>query len=226
MTKDMAQTQLQTDAEIDLFVEFLHNNPDIFQRRPELLDRLKLSDQRGTTSLLERQITRLQDRLHSFQAKHYELFDVARENEQINDSFSNVICQLIGYRDLAEFAGDFPSTLKQTFDIDEVSIKTSFAMSKRPADAECYNEALRRLSHGKPVCDNRWPSNILALFFTDAIESAALVPLSNRDNSEIIGILSLGSKDPERYTDQLGTAYLDRLGIMCAICLSRLQPMA
>ena len=225
MTKEMAQTQLQTESELDLFVEFLDNNPDIFQRRPELLDRLKLSDQRGTTSLLERQITRLQDRLHSFQAKHYELFDVARENEQINDSFSNVICQLISYRDLSEFASGFPQTLKQTFDIDEVSIKTTFAMSKKPVEAECYNEALRRLAPGKPVCDNRWPSNIVSLFFSDAIKSAALVPLLDSDDGEIIGVMGLGSNDPERYTHQLGTAHLDRLGVMCAICLARLQPM-
>ena len=232
MTNEMAQKQLQSelqpqlqsDTEYDQFVSFLVNNPDIFQRQPGLLDSLQLSDQRGTASLLERQINRLQQRLHSIQTEHDEMFDLARENEQISNNFSDVIGKLISYRDLAGFAGDFSSSLKHAFSIDEVSIKTSFAMSKKPNDAESYSEALRRLTHKKSVCDNRWPSNILSVFFSPEIHSAALIPLRETEGGEIIGVLGLGAMDSERYTQNLGTAHLDRLGTMCGMCLARLQP--
>jgi len=44
------------------------------------------------------------------------------------------------------------------------------------------------------------------------------------DTTNPLGILALGSSDPERYTNDLGTAHLDRLGLMSGICLARLQP--
>jgi len=74
------------------------------------------------------------------------------------------------------------------------------------------------------VCDNRWPSNIMSLFFSADINSAALIPMRKPDSIEPLGILALGSQDPDRYTNDLGTAHLDRLGLMSGLCLARLQP--
>jgi len=205
-------------------VDFLRDNPDIFQRHPQLLELVTLSDNRGTASLLEKQLEQLKQRLNRFQSQQFELIEVARENEQISDSFTNIICQLIGFNNLSEFAGEFPVALRKTFDIDEVSFKTSQAVSRRTSEQEVYDDILRRLVNNKAVCDNRWPSSIIALFFSDQIKSAALIPMRTEADSEPIGILALGSNDPERYNNELGTAHLNRLGIMAGICLARLQP--
>lgn len=205
-------------------VGFLEDNGDIFIRHPELLELLDLSDNRGSASLLEKQVSTLKSRLASFQSQQFELIEVARENEQISDSFSRIICQLIGFNNLSEFASEFPKALRQTFEIDEVAFKTSQAASRRPNENMGYEDALRRLSNNEAVCDDRWPSNIMALFFSDNIKSAALVPMKNAEKGETLGILALGSSDPKRYTNELGTAHLNRLGLMAGICLARLQP--
>lgn len=209
--------------ETDL-VSFLHDNPDIFQRHPELLELVTLSDSRGTSSLLEKQVARLKDRLNQFQSEQVQLIEVARENEQISDSFSKIICQLIGFNNLSEFAGEFPLALRRTFKIDEVTFKTEQAILNRPTDKAAYDGVLRRLTNNSAVCDDRWPSNIMSLFFSSVIKSAALIPMRRNTDSPPIGILALGSTDPQRYTNELGTAHLNRLGIMAGICLSRLQP--
>lgn len=205
-------------------VAFLKSNPDIFQRHPELLELVTLSDNRGTASLLEKQLERLKNRLSKFQSQQFELIEVARENEKIGDSFGNIICQLIAFENLSEFASEFPAALRKTFAIDEVAFKTPQAVQHKDNDRQSYNDTMRRLSEHTAVCDNRWPRQIMDLFFSDQIRSAALVPMRVNENSTPIGVLALGANDGERYTHELGTAHLNKLGIMAGLCLARLQP--
>jgi len=106
-------------------IEYLKENPNVFQQYPELLELVTLSDSRGTASLIERQVSMLKERLRSFQSEKSELIQVARENEQISDSFTQIICRLISYENLSEFASEFPLALRKTFDIQEVSFKTA-----------------------------------------------------------------------------------------------------
>ncbi len=210
-----------TKAEL---AEYLKDNPNIFQQYPEFLELVTLTDSRGTASLLERQVAMLKERLGEHKNQQSQFMQVARENEQISDSFSHVICQLIGFTNLSQFATEFPSELRNTFNIDEVTFKTSQAAVRRPSDNEGYDDAVRRMVNNRAVCDNRWPSSIMNLFFSADINSAALIPMRTYDANQPLGILALGSQDPDRYTNELGTAHLDRLGLMSGLCLARLQP--
>ncbi len=220
----MSLAEQKESFETSDLIDFLKTNPDIFQRHPELLELVTLSDNRGSVSLIEKQIEQLKARLGKFQSKQSEFIEVVRENELISDSFSKVIYQLIGFNNLSEFASEFPLLLRKTFEIDEVSFKTKQSTELRPAEDAVYQDTLRRLVNDQSVCDDRWPSNITALFFSNEVKSAALIPMRASDDNSTIGILGLGSKNPKRYTNELGTTHLDRLGIMTGICLSRLQP--
>ena len=208
------------------FAEFLSEYPSVFQQHPELLERVSLSDSRSASSLLERQVSVLKERLNAQKMTQAELFQNARDNEEISNQFSDVISQLIGCENLSQFASEFPRVLRQTFAIDQVSIKTASSVSRRPSEAKGYEETLRRLSGNRSMCDNRWPNQIMQLFFNDDIQSAALVPLHTDTSNATLGVLALGSRDAERYTNDLGTAHLDRLGMMAGICLRRLQPQS
>lgn len=205
---------------------FLKNNPSVFQQHPELLESISLSDSRSTSSLLERQIAVLKERLLAQKLSQAELFQNARTNEEISDQFSDVISQLISCNSLSDFAADFPRTLRLTFAIDQVAIKTAHSVTRRPSEANGYEETLRRLSGNRSMCDNRWPSNIMQLFFNSDIQSAALIPLNTGQSKATLGVLALGSRDTNRYTNDLGTAHLDKLGLMAGICLKRLQPQS
>jgi len=209
-------------GEADL-AAFLKDNPDIFVKRPELLELIKLSDKRSASSLLERQIDVLKTRLQQQKSTHSELFEVARENEQISDNFSEIVYQMIGFTNLAQFAIELPKELRRIFSIDDVSFKTLQSVEKNAEDRQVYDDANRRLVNQKAMCDNRWPSNIVNLFFDSSIKSAALIPMRTLTSEIPLGILALGSKDEKRYTNELGTVHLDKLGLMSGICLSRLQ---
>lgn len=202
---------------------FLKDNPDIFVKRPELLELITLSDGRSASSLLERQIEVLRTRLSQQKSSHSQLFEVARENEQISDNFSAIVYQMIGFTSLTEFATEFPNALRDIFSIDSVSFKTQQSVERNDDAKQVYQDALRRLVNQRAMCDNRWPSKIMAMFFGDEIKSAALIPMRTQNSDEPLGILALGSKDAERYTHELGTVHLDKLGLMSGTCLSRLQ---
>lgn len=206
--------------------EYLRDNPTVFQQHPELLETISLSDTRSASSLLERQIGVLKERLLAQKMAQAELFQNARNNEDISNQFSDVICQLISCTNLSQFASEFPRVLRHTFAIDQVSIKTAQSVTRRPSEAAGYEETMRRLANNQAMCDNRWPSNVMQLFFSDDIRSAALVPLHTNNRQHTLGVLALGSRDADRYTHDLGTAHLDKLGLMAGLCLKRLQPQS
>ena len=204
---------------------FLEQQPDIFQQHPQLLELVILADDRGAASLLERQIGVLKKRLQEQKERQHEFLQVARENETISDNFSELIIKLIGFSNLSEFAAELPSALRSGFSIDEVSFKTTQSTQRSDIEQSVYEDALRRLQNNSSICDNRLPSSIMNLFFSGAVKSAALIPMNTTDIAAIpIGIIALGSHDPARYTHELGTAHLDRLGKMAGVCLARLQP--
>ncbi|NND00483.1 MAG: DUF484 family protein [Gammaproteobacteria bacterium] len=220
----MAQANSKSNFNIDDLISYLRDNPHVFLRHPELLELIDIPDKNGTASLLERQFANLKERMQEFQSQQSEFIQVARENEQISDSLSKVIYQLVGFTNLSEFASEFPKSLRDIFKLDEVTIKTTQAVSRRPDENQGYADALRRLGNNQAVSDNRWPSRILSLFFSKDIKSAALIPMRTDLQGETLGILALGSNNPERYTIELGSAHLNRLGMMSGICLARLQP--
>ncbi len=211
-----------TTSDIDLIAEFLRKHPNIFSEHPELLDHVKLKDARGTSSLLERQVARLQDRLENIHAQHHELADIASNNEAIVSKLDEVLLKLLSFQHLSEFLVGFPRAIRETFTLEEAVIKTSGSVSGKPSEKLSYKEAARRLSAKRAVCDDRWPQNVTSLFFNTPVKSSALVPLLDPNSEELLGILALGSGDPKRFAPDLGVAHLNRIGLLAGTCLARL----
>lgn len=212
-----------TISDIDLIAQFLEKHPTIFDEHPELLDHLNLKDSRGTSSLLERQVARLQDRLENIHAQHHELATIANTNEQIMTKLDQVLVNLLSFQHLSEFLVGFPRAVRETFTLEEACIKTASSVSGKPSEKLSYKEAARRLSAKRAVCDDRWPQNVSALFFNTPVKSSALVPLFDVASGNLLGILALGSSDPKRFAPNLGVAHLDRIGLLAGTCLARLN---
>ena len=61
---------------------------------------------------------------------------------------------------------------------------------------------------------------------TAPIASLALVPLRRSSADPVFGLLALGSPDPTRYSADMATDFLARLGEVAGAALSRLLPAA
>ena len=145
------------------------------------------------------------------------------DNERILGKLDAILSELLTYRHLSEFVADFPRKVREAFKLDQVTIKTEQSVSGKPSDKLNYKEAVRRLGSKRAVCDDRWPTAITNLFFAAPMASSALVPLLSRDEDTIIGVIALGSSDPERFAPELGTAHLDRVGVLAGLCYERLM---
>jgi uncharacterized protein YigA (DUF484 family) len=56
------------------------------------------------------------------------------------------------------------------------------------------------------------------------VMSVALIPLRNGAGEAAFGLLVLGSPDPTRYSADMGTEFLMRIGEVASAALSRLLP--
>jgi uncharacterized protein len=55
-------------------------------------------------------------------------------------------------------------------------------------------------------------------------KSLALIPLRGDGEATAFGLLVLASDDASRFAADLGTSFLERIGIYCSAALSRLRP--
>ncbi len=88
-------------------------------------------------------------------------------------------------------------------------------------DEPPFEELLRKLGSGKPLCGEAPEASVLRYLFGEPatdIKTCALIPLGG---ASPYGLLALGSRDPYRFHAGMGTVYLTRLGELLAHGLAR-----
>lgn len=209
---------------------FLTDQPDFFERHPALLLKLQLSHSPGgASSLLERQIKVLRERHRALESQVAELLANAGHNEQL---FGH--CQRVALAMLAELKLEpmrlqklllaVEQTLLDGFGLDAAQILPDaqrFPTLERrllSADARAMSltdELSRGVWCGTPTVAER---RFLFGPDSDALQSAATVALGR--NGEL-GLLALGSHDPERFRAGMGTLFLEFVGKLLGAALSR-----
>ncbi len=80
----------------EVIVNFLTDNPEFFNRHPEVVTGLRLNDnQRGTVSLVERQQQQLRQKVHGLEEEITELMAIATQNEQLFVLYSDLYLRLL-----------------------------------------------------------------------------------------------------------------------------------
>ena len=68
----------------------------------------------------------------------------------------------------------------------------------------------------RPQLGPWWPRRHAGVF-RQRLGSVAVVPMRRKDG--LVGIIGLGSRDPQRFSNRLATDFLQRLGAIAAVCL-------
>ncbi|WP_448212391.1 DUF484 family protein [Colwellia sp. MEBiC06753] len=80
----------------ELIARYLEDNPEFFNRNPQLVNGLRLTDsQRGTVSLVERQQQQLRQKITGLEEEITHLMSVANHNENLFRLYSDLYLQLI-----------------------------------------------------------------------------------------------------------------------------------
>ncbi len=209
--------------------DYLHQHRDFLQRHDYLLDEMELRhpDTGVAISLIERQVGVLRDQKNDLKRRLHILTETARSNERLLERIQKLFLNLLDARGSQALIERLQENLQHDFHADAVGVRLILADSATPRvlapDDQLLQPFKRLLRERQPLCGHISELQREVLFGNDAAEiaSAALIPLCEPQGGRCIGMLGIGSVDPQRYHPEMGTAFLSHLGTVVSHLLSR-----
>jgi len=210
---------------------YLVNTPGFFERHAELLGAVQLTSPHGqrAVSLQERQMEMLRDKIRGLEHKIIEMIRASQDNEAIADRLHRFTRAIMLTTNAADLPGVLVTELMHQFMIPQAGIRVWGAAA-----------AFSALPFAKPVSEDAktFASSLVAPYCGlnsgfeasqwmdegSSMTSVALIPLRHGPVPAAFGMLVLGSPDPTRYSSDMGTEFLIRIGEIASAGLSRLQP--
>lgn len=191
---------------------FLKDNPDFFNRFPEILAGLELPHASGdAVSLIERQVRMLREESAAYRNKLEKLIAVARENEKLNDRLHRLTLTLIEAATFDEVVNALEDKFHDDFQAEAMELHLfSAAQADRELNPDLDGFG-KFLDTGVPQCGHLPQAKLEYLFGPQAeqIRSTALIPIKAQG---LLGLLAFGSYNDHRFHPEMGTDYLTRLG--------------
>jgi uncharacterized protein YigA (DUF484 family) len=208
---------------------YLANTPGFFERHAELLGAIQLTSPHGqrAVSLQERQMEMLRDKLKGMEQKIMEMIRHGQENVAIADKlhrFTRAIMLTASAADMPEVVATelmhqfiIPQTAVRVWGGDAGYADEPFAMGVSD-DAKSFASSL-----SVPYCGiNSGFEAVSWLEEPSSVASVAMIPLRHGPTIAAFGMLVLASPDPTRYSADMGTEFLMRIGDIASAGLSRL----
>ena len=210
--------------------QYLQDNPQFFEDYADLMSRMVIPHPHGgrTISITERQMLSLRDKNRQLEAKMGELLQFGEENDVISEKMHRLGVAIIA-------AGTFQSVIHTlNFHLRDDFAIPHFALRlwNRPENTSelpefaGVSEELQTFSETltHPYCGSTAGFETASWFGSSAthVRSQGLIALRNGGGT--IGMIALGSEDPQRFYSGMGTLYLERLGEMASAALARVLP--
>jgi uncharacterized protein YigA (DUF484 family) len=215
-----------TEADI---ANYLIHTPGFFERHAELLASVQLTSPHGqrAVSLQERQMEMLRERIKGMEMRIVEMVRHGQENLGIADRLHRTTRRLLVTADASALPSRLVDTLKHEFMIPQATVRL-WNLGNEHADqawAQPVSDDAKSFASSLTVPYCGVNAGFEAARWLDdpgTVMSLALVPL--RQGDSCFGLLVLGSPDPTRYSADMGTDFLSRIGDVAAAALSRLRP--
>lgn len=196
----------------ELIVSFLQDNPDFFNRHPELVSSLRISDQkRGTVSLVERQQQNQRQKIHALEEEITQLMSVANHNEALFQVYSDIYLHLIDSESADELVDTLFRTTTELLSLADLKLwlvdPKSFSHSNLVAE-DCSDIFASRLTNDDYYFGRLQQSEQQSLFGHETTGSVVLVKLSHDDH--ILGFLAISSEDAEHFDPRMDTLLLSQ----------------
>ncbi|WP_144214369.1 DUF484 family protein [Shewanella donghaensis] len=167
-----------------LIREYLLDNPDFFNRFPELLLAMRVSHtERGAISLVERRQEILRTRVTQLEEEITSLMKIATENEKIFRFNRELALKILKCEDLGQLRQAVSESLKQEFGFTHVRLITVHDI-----DSELANIWRQRIQQGYYF--GRLTQAESKRLFGSEVGSVALTKLSEENGQVIFGVAS------------------------------------
>jgi uncharacterized protein YigA (DUF484 family) len=198
---------------------FLSDNPHFFEEHSELLSRVKLTSPLAgrAVSLQERQMEVLREKIKVHELRLSELLRIAEENDAITQKFLQWTRSLLLARNDVDMPHTLVTGLQSIFSVPQATLRiwgvaekyahTWFA-AEVSEDAKIFCNGLTA-----PYCGANQDFEAASWLEDPAsVQSIAMLPLRVGGAPEAFGLLVLGSADPQRFTAEMATDYLSKIG--------------
>jgi len=198
---DNTQTQAFALTEDDIS-DYLLNTPDFFLRHAELLAAVQLTHPHSgrAISLADRQMELHRERFKALELKHGNLLRLGKENVALAGKLQQWMLGLLTYAGTDASKDQLASSLQSIFDVPQAAVDGS----------EAARDVASQMT--APIC-----GLAAEAFFQNANVGQALANVADAHSLAVIplpnvGLLVLASHDPNRFTAEMGTEFLTRLG--------------
>ena len=226
-----------TDATV---AAYLRAHPDFFVRHPSVLAELQVPHLAAgaASSLLERQLLVLREKIKVLEQRTMEMVHHAQENDAISDRLMTWLRNLLLQASPVARADQLPAALATAFSIPSVGLGLWQGPAATATDTSnpppnwwlAADDEIAQMTQdlGRPLClsVNTHQAGLAARLLTDDVQSLALLPLRQGAAPEAFGLLVLGSPDPSRFTQDHGTAFLERIAELSSAALLGLSAHA
>lgn len=209
---------------------FLRTNPSFFQEHADIFADLRVPHphEARAISLGERQIMVLRAKAKDLEWKLSGLVNNASGNEKITRTLTAWCARMLAEPDAGKLPGLVVRHLADLFGLPDTTLRLWGIDTRLPdhttddvsTETKQWVEAL-----GAPYCGPAKDS-LVASWLGPDIQSIAAVPLRRPEAGALLGVLVFGAADGERFTPDMGTAFLEILGELAGAALTRLAPPA
>ncbi|MCG7899994.1 MAG: DUF484 family protein [Candidatus Thiodiazotropha lotti] len=207
---------IKVDGTDQQIADYLRDNPGFLLRHPELLAEMEIPHASGdAVSLIERQVDALRKQLKDTQQQLANLVEVARTNDQLQARMHRLTLELIDAATFEEVLNALEDELHDDFKADAVELRLFSSSQLDDHLQDSLNGQVATFeqffNQNQPICGKMDQQQLDYIFGTegDRIASTALIPLKSEG---VLGLLAIGSCDPERFAPDHGTEFLTRLG--------------
>ena len=213
---------------------YLREHPDFFARHPRLLAELSLPHDAGrAVSLVERQVTLLRERNIDTRKRLTQLVAAAHDNESLFDKTRTLTLALLDARTPADVDDALGASLIANLRADHVACHyCAPGPDALRATAVCIGHAapeefplpnLLRAADGT-ACGILRAEEYEAMFGERQLHgSAAIAAFSHRG---IVGLFGIGSRDPKRFSADMGPLFVRYVCDVLASVLCRMLEQA
>ena len=226
----MTESSIPPITEDDI-ADYLANTPDFFERHASVLAAVQLTSPHGNraVSLQERQAEMLREKIKGLELRVMEMMRHGQENSGIAERLQDWTRVLLLARDPGALPELVAREVADHFTVPQVAVRLwdlAPAYADEPFtqgvsdDVKAFASSLTL-----PYCGAN-PGLEAAQWLVDAeaAKSLALIPLRADTEAAAFGLLVLASDDATRFASDMGTSFLERIGIYCSAALSRLRP--
>ena len=204
---------------------YLKEHPEFFEEHAEFLASVEIPHPHGGRAIpiAERQVLTLREKSRALEGKLRELVQFGEENDNIGERVHRITLALLAARDLRFLLDALYDNLREDFAVPAVAIRLWIEASI-PERIEFADIGQEARVFAESITDPHFSEHAVldtGVWLGDdhpEIRSLVYVPLRL---GRSVGLLVLGSKDPERFSADKGTLYLTRLGEVVSMALKR-----